>query len=110
MPSAAAVQNYLLAALPRRDYQRLSGYLEPVELRFGEVLYEPGGRIRHVYFPHDGVISILAAVSQPDKAAEVGVVGNEGAIGASAVLGIDVSDFRIVVQAAGTAARIPAAR
>jgi len=110
MPAAAAVQNYLLAALPRRDYRRLSNYLEPVSLRFREVLYEPGGRIRHVYFPQDGVISILAAVSHPAKAAEIGVVGNEGAIGASAVLGIDISQFRVVVQAAGTAARISAAR
>ena len=109
MPPAAA-HNRLLAALPPRDYQRLARHLEPVALDFGQVLYEPGDRIRYVYFPIDGVISLLAAVRHPAKAAEVGVVGSEGVIGASAVLGLQVSQFRAVVQATGTAGRIEAAR
>jgi len=102
-------QNRLLAALPHRDYQRLARYLEPVSLSFGQVLYEPGGRIAHVYFPHSGVISLLTIVG-PGKGAEVGVVGNEGVVGASASLGIDVSHLRAVVQGSGTAVRIAASR
>ena len=81
------VQNRLLAALPPQDYRRLAQYLETVSLTFGQVLYEPGGRMRHVYFPHSGVISLLTVVGA-GKAAEVGVVGNEGVVGGSATLGI----------------------
>jgi len=99
----------LLAALPRQEYHRVAQYLEPVSLIFGEVLYEPGGRIRHAYFPYSGVISLLTVVG-PGKAAEVGIVGNEGLVGGSAALGIDVSHLRAVVQGAGMAARITSSR
>lgn len=109
----AAVQsraeNRLLAALPHRDYRRLARYLKPVSLTFGQVLFEPGARIRQVYFPYGGVISLLI-MAGPGKAAEVGVVGNEGVVGAAAVLGTDFSHLRAVVQGAGTAARIASAR
>jgi CRP-like cAMP-binding protein len=103
------MQNRLLAALPRQDHRRLAQYLEPVPLAFGQVLYEPGSRMRHVYFPHSGVISLLTVVSA-GKAAEVGLIGNEGVVGGSAALGIDVSHFRAVVQGAGTAVRIAPSR
>lgn len=102
-------QNRLLAALPRQDYRRLAKYFEPVSLAFGQVLYEPGDRIAHVYFPYRGVISLLT-MAGPSKGAEVGIVGNEGVVGASAALGIDVSHLRAVVQGAGTAARITSSR
>jgi CRP-like cAMP-binding protein len=103
------VQNRLLAALPRRDYLRLSRYLEPVTLTFGQVLQEPGARIRHAYFPLSGVISLLSVVGQ-NKAAEIGVVGNEGVVGGSAALGMSISQLRAVVQGAGTAVRITSSR
>jgi CRP-like cAMP-binding protein len=102
-------QNRLLAALPPKDYQRLAQYLEPVSLTFGQVLYEPGGRIQHVYFPLSGVISLLTVVG-PRKAAEVAVVGREGVIGGSATLGLYVSHLRAVVQGTGTAERIASSR
>jgi CRP-like cAMP-binding protein len=102
-------QNRLLAALPRRDYQRLARHLEAVPLIFGEVLYEPGDRIAQVYFPCRGVISLLTMVGL-GKGAEVGLVGNEGVVGGSATLGIDVSHLRAVVQGEGTALRIPSSR
>ena len=87
----------------------MAQYLEPVSLTFGQVLYEPGGRIQHVYFPLSGVISLLSIVG-PRKAAEVAVVGREVIIGGSATLGIDVSHLRAVVQGAGTAERITSSR
>jgi CRP-like cAMP-binding protein len=103
------VPNRLLAALPRANLQRLAPFLEPVSLKFGEVLHEPGARIRHVYFPYGGVISLLSVVS-PGKAAEIGLVGNEGMVGASAALGIHVSEFRAVVQGDGTGVRMASSR
>ena len=58
-----AVQNHLLAALPRRDYQRLLPFLESVELPFEQVLYESHATIRYVYFPTDSLVSMLTTVA-----------------------------------------------
>ena len=83
-------RNRLLAALPRRDLKRLLSRLEPVFLNLGDILYEPGGRIRHCYFPNEGVVSLLTVLT-PHKSAEVGMVGREGVVGMSAAVGINVS-------------------
>ena len=72
--------NRLLAALPRKDYERLLPALEPIPLAFGSVLAEPGERIRHVYFPVDSLVSLLTMVDSK-KAAEVGLIGSEGMVG-----------------------------
>ncbi len=103
------VKNRLLAALPQRDYRRLIRHLEPVSLALGQVIYEPGSPIRHVYFPENGVISLLAGVG-PNKTAEVAVVGREGVVGSSAILGLNVSQLRALVQGEGTALRIESSR
>jgi CRP-like cAMP-binding protein len=102
-------QNRLLAALPSKDYARLAQYMEPVTLTFGQVLQEPGSRIRHAYFPLDGLISLLTVVGKA-KATEIGIVGNEGVVSASAALGIDTAQQRAVVQGSGTALRISSSR
>ncbi|MGH8660922.1 MAG: Crp/Fnr family transcriptional regulator, partial [Burkholderiales bacterium] len=101
--------NSLLAALPRRDYLRLLAGLEPVALTFGEVLYEPGQPIRHVYFPNDSVVSLLTLVDGR-LALEVGLVGREGMVGIPLALGVGVTSVRALVQGAGTAMRMEAAR
>ena len=101
--------NHLLAVLPPQDYRRLLKHLEPVSLSLGQVLHEPGARIRHVYFPHDGVVSLLSLVS-PHKGAEVAMVGNEGMVGVSAAFGTGVSHLRSLVQGTGTATRLSASR
>jgi CRP-like cAMP-binding protein len=100
-----SVPNRLLAALPRKDYQKLLPFLEPVNLAFEEVLYEPLARIRHVYFPNDCFVSMLTTVDA-DRAAEVGLVGSEGMVGVPVALGAGVSPFRAVVQGGGTAMRM----
>ena len=103
-----SIPNLLLAALPRKDYRKLLPFLEPVELAFAEVLYEPHARIRHVYFPNDCLVSMLTSVDA-DRVAEVGLVGSEGMVGVPVALGSAVSPFRAVVQGGGTAMRMKVA-
>lgn len=100
-----SVRNRLLAALPRKDYQTLLPFLEPVKLDYEEVLYEPHTRIRHVYFPSDCFVSMLTTVDT-GRAAEVGLVGSEGMVGLPVALGAAVSPFRAMVQGGGTAMRM----
>jgi CRP-like cAMP-binding protein len=106
---SSALSNQPLAAMPRAALQRMLPGLEPVTLTYGQVLYEPAGRIRHVYFPVDCLVSLLTAVDH-DRSLEVGMVGNEGMVGMPMVLGIDVSAVRALVQGSGTALRMAAAR
>ena len=101
----ASIPNRLLAALPRKDYQKLLPLLEPVELAFGDVLYESHALIRHVYFPDDCFVSMLTTV-EGGRAAEVGLIGSEGMVGVPVALGIAASPFLVVVQGGGTALRM----
>jgi CRP-like cAMP-binding protein len=103
------IANILLAALPRKDYQGLLSGLEPVTLTCGEVLYEPGEPIRHVYFPDDALVALLTTV-EGNEALEVGLVSREGMVGVSLALGMDVSSVRALVQRTGMAMRMDAAR
>jgi CRP-like cAMP-binding protein len=103
------VANSLLAELPGRNYQRLLPGLELVTLKFGDVLYEPGQKIRHVYFPGNSLVSLLTLVDDR-MALEVGMVGREGMVGLPLALGADVSPVRALVQGAGTAMRMTSAR
>jgi len=102
------VANSLLAALPRKDYRRLRAGLEPVALTYGEVLYEPGDPIQHVYFPNNCVVSLLETLEE-HEALEVGLVGREGMVGIPLALGTDVSSVRALVQGSGTAMRMESA-
>lgn len=107
--SRAPAANSMLAALPRKQYQRLLTGLESVALTFGEVLHEPGERIQHVYFPSDSLVSLLTLV-EGHLALEVGMVGSEGMVGVPLYLGTDVSPVRALVQGAGAAMRMKSAR
>lgn len=104
----SAIENNLLAAVPRKEYRRLLAGLEPVTLTFGEVLYEPGDAIRHVYFPGVCLVSLLTLV-EDHLALEVGLVGREGMVGVPLALGVGVSPFRALVQGAGVAMRMKSA-
>jgi CRP-like cAMP-binding protein len=103
------VANRLLAALPPREYQRLlMAHLEPVTLTFGEILYEPGEPIRHVYFPSDSLVSLLTQV-EGHMALEIGLVGREGMLGIPVALGMRDSPVRALVQGTGLALRMTSA-
>lgn len=98
--------NHLLAALPGADLQRLAPHLEHVNLALGDVLYEPGDTLRHVYFPIDAIVSLLH-VTENGSSAEIAIVGNEGLIGIALFMGGESTSSRAVVQSAGAALRLP---
>ncbi len=98
--------NHLLKALTRRACRRVLAQAEAVEMQFGEVLCEPDFPYQHVYFPLSGFVSLVTTVDghQPF---EVGLIGNEGMLGATVALDIQASPLRGVVQGAGRAMRMP---
>lgn len=102
-------RNRLLAALPLADLALLTPDLKEVHLAQGIVLQEQGDRIDDVYFPNEGIVSLLA-VMQQGEAIETATIGREGAVGSLAGLGPRRSHTRAVVQVAGTASKISAAR
>src|SRR5471030_2825395 len=105
--AAAPRANLLLAALPEGERRRLISHCEPVELVFGDVLYEVGDRVRDVYFPTGGFFSLISQVDKNSRL-EVGLVGTEGMLGLSLILGVATSPLQALVQGAGPALRIDA--
>jgi CRP-like cAMP-binding protein len=97
--------NYLLAALPAADFERLQASLKLVPMPLGEVLYESGSEQRQVYFPTTAIVSLLYMMAD-GASAEIAVVGNEGIIGVSLFMGGETTPSRAVVQSAGHAYRL----
>jgi CRP-like cAMP-binding protein len=100
-------QNHLLDALPEADYARIAAHLELIPLKLGDVLYEPGVRLRYVYFPTTSIVSLLY-VMEDGASAEIAIVGNEGILGISLFMGGDTTPSRAVVQSAGYGFRLKA--
>jgi CRP-like cAMP-binding protein len=98
-------QNHLLAALPPQDFEPLAAHLELVPMALGQMLYEPGGQMRHVYFPTTCIVS-LHYVTESGASAETAGVGNEGVVGVSLFMGGDSTPSSAVVQTAGHAYRL----
>jgi len=105
--TSSQFHNRLLAALPVHDQGRILADCECVELRQGEVLGEPGGRIREVYFPTDSFVSLVTP-PMDHPGLEVWLTGSEGMIGAPLVLGVDLRRLRVLVQGTGPAWRMSA--
>lgn len=103
-----SVANSLLAALPRKDHHLLLASLELVTLTSGEILYNPGEPIHHVYFPTDSLVTLLTLV-EGHQALEVGMVGREGMLGIPLALGVKDSPVRAMVQSSGMALRMTSA-
>ena len=100
-------QNHLIAALPKSDMERLHLHLELVEMPLGDVIYESGTQLRHVYFPTTSIVSLLY-VMEDGASAEIAVVGNEGIIGIALFMGGESTPSRAIVQSAGFAYRLEA--
>ena len=100
-------QNQLIAGLPAKTRNSLLGLADSVELTLSQVLCEADLPTRHVYFPVDSFISLVAAV-QDSPGVEVGMIGAEGMLGASLALGVAANPLRAVVQGPGMAWRIKA--
>ena len=98
-------QNHLLAALPTAEFERLAAHLEPVPMRLGDILYEPGGQMQHAYFPTTSIVS-LHYVMESGASAESAGVGNEGVVGISLFMGGETTPSSAVVQTAGHAYRL----
>ncbi len=101
------LKSRLLAAVPQQAFASLSRHLEVVALTPREILFEGGAQLQHVYFPHSGIICLMAAMS--DGVAETAAIGAEGFVGFEAILGGDTAANRALVQLAGSASRISVA-
>ena len=100
-------KNRLLRALPAPDYQRLLPHLEHVPLPLGWPVYEAGNRMEHVFFPTEGIVSLLY-VMKNGASAEIAITGNEGLVGISLFMGGESTPSRAIVQSEGHAFRLHA--
>ena len=102
-------QNHLLAALPTAEFERLAASLEPVPMRLGDMLYEPGEQLLHAYFPTTAIVS-LHYVMESGATAETAGVGNEGVVGIPLFMGGNTTPSSAVVQTSGHAYRLASRR
>ena len=101
------LQNHLLAALPDEEFRKIKSNLELISLSLGEVLYESGDELTHVYFPTTAIISLLY-IMENGATAEIGIAGNNGLIGIALFMGGETTSSRAIVQSAGKAVRMSA--
>lgn len=99
--------NHILKAMAPADLRRWEPQLKLVDLRLGQVLFEPGGSLEFVYFPVKAIVSLLY-VMQNGESAEIALVGNDGVLGVTVLMGGNSTTMRAVVQSAGQAFRMPA--
>jgi CRP-like cAMP-binding protein len=107
LDSAEPRNNFLLAALPDPEWQRWRVLLEKIDMPLGQVLYESGGTLTHIYFPTTSIVSLLY-VMENGASAEIAVVGREGLVGVSLFMGGESTPSRAVVQSAGHGYRLKA--
>jgi len=100
-----AIGNKILLSASHSDYSLLRPHLEYLNLPHHLVIHEAGEKLKYVYFPNRGLISLIVAMKD-GKAAETGLVGNEGFTGTPAAVGLDRSMLRVVVQIAGDGFRV----
>jgi len=101
--------NQLLAALPDDVWARWQAELECVDMPLGQVLYESGRQLSHVYFPTSAIASLFY-VMQNGASGEIAVVGFEGLVGISLFMGGESTPSRATVQNAGLGFRLEAQR
>jgi CRP-like cAMP-binding protein len=99
--------NRILASLPQEDFERILPHLSPVAFSLGEVVYESGAKMDHIYFPTTAIISLLYMMEN-GSSAEMGIAGKEGLVGVALFMGGGTMPNRAVVQSAGGAVRMRA--
>ncbi len=99
--------NQLLAALPAAEWQRWQPLLDWADMPLGQVMYESGCTLSHVYFPTTAIVSLLY-VMEDGSSAEIAVAGSEGVVGISLFMGGESTTSRAVVQSAGEGWRLSA--
>lgn len=104
-----AVENLLVAALPAAERRALLASSEQVGLVAGDTLMQPHDRIQHVFFPTGSFISLLTSNDRREQI-EVGLVGNEGMVGVSLILGVQTTPVRALVLGSGSALRMDVTR
>lgn len=92
-----STKNYILNALSKKEFERLSSHFESVETAQNQVLYAANDSITHLYFPDNGIASVVASTSN-GQSAEVGVIGREGVIGINALMGADSSPTQNIIR------------
>ena len=101
------IENQILAALPREDYERIAEHLEQVDLPHGQILYRTDQLIDYVYFPLKSMVSLVSQLSD-GSSIEVGVTGFEGMVGLPVLLGVDRSPHECMAQIPDGAIRMKA--
>jgi CRP-like cAMP-binding protein len=104
---AQSSRNRLLEMMPKGDFDRLRPHLHDVALEFKMPLYEADELIEHVYFPVEGVASLVSAMAD-GSSAEIGTIGNEGIVGVPIILGDDSAPTNVYVQVPGAGLRLDA--
>ncbi len=99
------MMNHLLEALPKVDFERIEPKIESVPLKLGQVLYESGDKMSHIYFPTTAIVSMLY-IMENGGTAEIGIAGNNGLVGMALYMGGDTTSSRAIVQSAGVAVRM----
>lgn len=97
--------NHILSALSQKEYERIEGCLEPVQLCLNEILLEANQNCKSLYFPTQGVVSLISAM-QDGSTTEIGLIGKEGMVGTLQFLGEGVANSHAMVQVKGAAMRI----
>lgn len=105
LPALGPNENHLIAALPAADYSILSDNLVLVPMLLGDMVYKPGEKLRHAYFPTTAIIS-LQYVTETGASVETASVGNEGLVGVALLMGGETTTSSAVVQTAGYAYKL----
>jgi len=100
-------ENQLLAALPEKERARLIPQLEILTLFAKESIYETGEEMNYVYFPLDCIVVLISSV-ESKATVEVGLIGNEGLVGATILMGAKQSTSGALILTEGKALRLPA--
>ena len=104
-PTGKPVRNKLLLAIPDEEFRRIRSRLQFIELPHHFILHQPHQTVRFAHFPNAGLISLVVELKD-GRTVEAGLLGNEGASGTPAILGLSRSPLREIVQIEGDAFRV----